>query len=189
MVMKFLRIIPTIKRFKSWAMPTRFAYVVGIFTIMGFVITAISVIVNTKRDKIIYNSGEDKDKIISSDSLSKDTKKTYRLNGISNLKLKKKLKRITNIDFNNNSNNEISIKYSGSILLLNEMSKSYIFTGGYVIIYVDGDCLHEFTEFIIPPMRPSPKSLILREINSKVSFFVNENVDKVAKQIVICLES
>ena len=35
-------IIPTWKRFKSWSMPNRFIYVVGLFTIAGVIIQGIS---------------------------------------------------------------------------------------------------------------------------------------------------
>ena len=187
-------IIPTWKRFKSWNMPNRFAYVVGVITIIGIISSFFiknstnNVDLSTTNNKtessttnIFIEKVEDENKV--------DNSLVYSILGVKNKKLEKLIKDSMKISFINNAANNIEISYTGQVQLLSNNSESYIYTGGFINLTINSNTCYEFENYKIPAMRANPKPIILNELKRVINLYVEQNVNEFSKKIIQCLKN
>lgn len=187
-------IIPNWKRFKSWSMPNRFAYVVGVFTIIGvifglFIKSSTNNVdlstTNNKTDSSTTNIFVDK----TEDQIKKDNTLVYSISGVKNLKLEKSIMDSMKISFINNSTNTIEVSHNGQIQLLSNNTESYTYSGGVVSIIINKNICYEFESYNIPAMRANPKPVITAELERVIKYYVNNNVNEFSKKIIECLKN
>lgn len=187
-------IIPTWKRFKSWSMPNKFAYIVGVFTIVGVISSFF--VQNSTNNVEMSTTNNNTDSSTTNIFIDKAEGKNkrddilvYSISGVKNLKLEKLIKDSLKISFNNNSDNIIEISYTGQIQLLSNNTESYIYTGGFISLIINDNICYEFENYKIPAMRANPKSIIVNELKKVISLSVEQNVNEFSKKIIQCLKS
>ena len=188
-----MKIIPTWKRFKSWSMPNRFAYVVGVFTIIGVIsgffyenatnhvdLSTSNNKIDSSTTNIFIEKARDENK--------RDNTSIYSLSGVNSANLEKSIKNSTKISFENSAANTIEISHTGQVQLLSNNSDSYIYTGGIISLKINGNICYEFENYKIPAMRANPKSLIVNELKNVINLHVEQNVNEFSEKIVQCLK-
>lgn len=135
-------------------------------------------------DKITINKTE----IESQESIKKtDNRIQYQLVGVTNFNLIADIEKSGRIRIVNKSENEIIIYYSGSIDLLYPGTNSYNYEGGYVKVKIGNNCILNFEDFKILPIRANPKEIIEIEIQNIINDYINKNTSLVSQKIQKCI--
>lgn len=181
--LKFL--IPSKAQWKRATPFTRLSYLVGWSALILFIAKLfLFVCPSTNKKVIVENNLKEKKQTIENTTVIIE-KKTFKLKGLYNNKLKEKLEQ--EIDIDRISNNFIEITYSGEILRFSESSETYIYNGGYLIIKTNTNCHLDFFKLKLPALRPNSKHLIISEIKSNINTLINLNLNYIFKQIITCL--
>lgn len=186
-------IIPNRKRFKSWSMPTKILVIFGLLSlIIPFLIFFLELIFQKTPNEIIDNPiiHNEEHSQVTNTYIKKDPKKylTYNLTGIKNFTLKRLIMDSLQISLDKDSKNTIEISQTGEVQLLSEGIDSYIYTGGFIKIIIDGNNCYEFQDFSIPSMRPNSKYILMNELDKVINVYVDENLDKFLKKINQCIK-
>ncbi len=136
-------------------------------------------------DKILINKTE----VLSKESIKEtDNRMHFKLIGVTNLNLIADIEKSGIIKIVNNSENEINVYYSGSIDLLYPGNNSYIYEGGYVKVKIGNNCILNFEDFKILPIRANPREIIEIEIQNIINDYINKNTSLVSQKILKCIK-
>jgi len=188
-----MKIIPTWKRFKSWSIPTRFMYVVGVFTIIGVV--SVFFLKDSRNNNIDSSTTNNVDSSTTNIFIDKGDKRinndnslVYSISGVENLRLENLIKQSSDITIADNSKNIIKITYTGQVKISSKNTESYIYNGGNVCIIINENVCYEFTNYKIDRIRPNPKTRIINELNRVISSYVEQNINEFSKKIIQCIK-
>lgn len=123
----------------------------------------------------------------STQEASKSNVTTYSIIGCSSPSLMNKIERAGNYKIRNGAKNTILITTNGSLIPSSSDTNKYIFTGGNLIILINGICEKSFTDYRIPQMRIANKVEIEKEISEIVCSLLEQNIENIFKGIKECL--
>jgi hypothetical protein len=193
-----MKIIPSRYQWSKWSLPSKVTYISFIITVLALFVTILSPILfsnskfnlDTKNGNITIIEGNQNvfnSKVENTEKLNKDTLE-YSIKGTKNQALISLIEKKINIKIVSFSKNKINISHNGTLELLNENNNSYIYSGGNIFVSVNNNCNCVFKNYKIPPMRASPKNVILNEIERVVNFYIDKNLSEVSNKIIACIK-
>lgn len=109
----------------------------------------------------------------------------FSITGTANSRLIKRLENSKVIVIVSNSPKIIDVSYTGTVAPFE--GNMYYYSGGNVVLTINGICYHEFKEFKIDQMRPNPKNRIVEEIDKVINYYVETNLDLFSNKIIECI--
>lgn len=109
----------------------------------------------------------------------------YSITGTANARLIKRLEKSNTVIIVPNSEKIIDISFTGSVMPYD--GNMYYYSGGNVVLVIDGICYNEFKEFKIDQMRPSTKKLLVEQIDKEVNVYIETNIELFSQKILECI--
>lgn len=182
----FKSIIPTRKKFNSWAMPTRIDYIAFIFLLFNYCEDKIEKYRSLKDEvlPVINESNHNGDIIIYENK--KEVIKNFQISfdGI----LKDIGSKTIEIDKNIIKKNiVININYTGFYKALNNTTDIVNYSGGYIVIKIDS-CILNFIKFDIPSLGPAPKDILINQVEERFTLIFQKNINIINNRIEKCIK-
>lgn len=192
-------LIPSWKRFKSWSMPNRFAYVVGITTIIGVLIKIGTLFFDRKQlnggsvdnskteitdNRKYYNVVNNSENPVRTQTVKKNS--VFRINPSMSANIENRIK--NEINFQKGSKDiSIEIRYADNFKIISEEKNIYKYLGGPLSIYINDQFCQNVDDIIMPQSREGYKFDLTLFLNQEVKKSIDKNENNLSKRIIQCI--